>query len=94
MKFFHAPFQPHIHTALQEEFSSITSLFLFVYGLMNNKDLVKSIWESYTKLRAQKDSAYNQYVPLYLALEGFIAQNKPPIIKHEYTKESLRKDAR
>ena len=77
---------PHKEPAAGE----VDRLFATMYGFIDNQSLVASIWQEYLKIKdlpeLERDWAY---VRTYLNLERFVLANKPPVVRNEFTRESL-----
>ena len=70
---------------------AIERLFNCVYGFINQKELVKDIWEEYQKIeQLAEEQRQPAYVRSFLALEHFILNHIPPVIQNSFTRETLR----
>ncbi|HCI05704.1 MAG: hypothetical protein UX26_C0002G0017 [Parcubacteria group bacterium GW2011_GWC1_45_9] len=70
---------------------AVERLFNCVYGFINQKELVKDIWEEYQKIdQLAEEQRQPAYARNFLALEHFVLNHVPPVVQSSFTRESLR----
>src|SRR4030042_1371548 len=71
------------------------AVFTFLLDQVTNEDLFRGPIEAYRKAkRLPLDERERAYIPIYFMVEEAIATNKPPIVKQQYTSQSLREKIR
>lgn len=69
---------------------AIDAVFVFLRDQINREDLVEQQFASWEQIRHSNPFDYARCVALYLSIERFIVNNKPLVVKTEWTKETLR----